>query len=179
MRISHMLMTVTAAILMQVPATAASPSEEMSVGWTIAPAGSRADQVQFEVEYASASSRSQLSRPVHMSELEGLSQAQLGSTEGRPVRFRIAREAGTLDCTGIVRQARGTGGCRFSGSDGFADAVTRLGIDRPNTKQLFHLAMAGVGTPLLKELDRQGYAKPTLSQLVGLGIHGADLDYLR
>lgn len=179
MRPGKLLTALTAAILMQLPVASASAAEELPIGWTMSPSSKAADRVQFEVRYDEGRSHSQFSNSIALAELEGLSPAQLASAEGAPARFRIAREAGTLDCSGIVRQRRGTGDCRFAGNRAFVETLARRGIGTPTVKQQFHLTMTNVGTPLLAELDRQGYSKPTLSQLVGLAIHGVSVDYLR
>lgn len=166
-----------AALTMQVPAAAVA--EGFPVEFTIAPSRSDAGKVQLAVTYELERDRSQFSNSIARAELQGLSAAPLASPDGAPIRFRLVREAGSLDCSGVARQQRGTGDCRFEASAAFADALARRGIGRPTAKQQFHLAMTNTGTPLLAELDRLGYARPTLSQLIGLGIHGANVDYLR
>jgi hypothetical protein len=179
MRISRLFTAAAAAILAHIPAVPASAADQLPLDWTISPSGSAADKVQFQVTYEEGRNRSNFSNSFAIAELQGLSAAQLASVEGAPVRFRVAREAGTLDCQGVMRQRRGTGDCRFMGNAAFAEILARRGIGRPTVRQQFNLTMTNVGTPLLAELDRQGYRKPTLEQLVGLGIHGATADYLR
>ena len=177
MSIGRFLGGAVAAILMQVPSAAPAAADVLPVEWTMAPAAAP-EKVRLEIRYEQGRNRSQYSRNVALAEFQGLSEAQLAS-DGAPVRYRLAREAGVLDCNGIVRQRRGTGECLFTGSAAFADTLARRGIGRPTTVQQFNLAMSGVGSPLLSELDRQGYTKPTVNQLVALGIHGATVDYLR
>ena len=135
--------------------------------------GAEADRVQLSLRHGDGNRRSQYGRSFARSDLEGL-----GTADG-PVRFRIAREAGTIDCEGTLRGGRGSGECRFTPDAGFAAELDRRGIGRPDAEEQFHLAMAGVGRPLLAELDRQGYPRPRIQDLVALGIHGADVDYLR
>jgi hypothetical protein len=179
MRISRLIAAAATAILAQIPAVPASAADQLPLDWTISPSRSVPDKVHLEVKYEHGRNRSSHSSPIRMAELQGLTAAQLASAEGGPVRFSLAREAGTLDCQGVMRQRRGTGDCRFSGNAAFADSLARRGIGRPSLRQHFNLTMTDVGTPLLAELDRQGYRKPTLEQLIGLGIHGANVDYLR
>lgn len=151
---------------------------EMSFTLTPAETG-RPDRVNLSLRHGEANRRSHHSRTMALSELEGIGPADFLAGDGGPVRFRIAREAGTVDCTGSVRGMRGTGNCRFVPDEAFAAELARRGIGRPNAEEQFQLAMAGVGRPLIAELVRQGYPRPNVAQLVAIGIHGADVDYLR
>jgi hypothetical protein len=135
--------------------------------------GGPIDRVQLSLRHGDGNRRSHYGRSFARSDLEGL-----GTADG-PVRFRIAREAGTIDCSGTMRDQRGSGECRFTPDAGFAAELDRRGIGRPDAEEQFHLAMAGVGRPLLAELERQSYPRPRIRDLVALGIHGADVDYLR
>ena len=147
---------------------------DRTLSFTVAPnEGSERDRVQLSLRYQTRNSNSHYGRTFDRADLQGL-----GSADG-PVRFRIAREAGSIDCTGMMRDQRGSGECRFTPDEGFAAELANRGIGRAEADELFHLAMAGVGRPLLAELEQQSYPRPTVGQLVALGIHGADLDYLR
>jgi hypothetical protein len=153
-------------------------NREMSFTLTPAEAG-RADRVDLSLSHGEGNHRSQYGRTMPLSELEGIRAADFVAGDGGPIRFRIAREAGTIDCVGVVRAMRGIGDCRFTPDEGFAAELAQRGIGRPGAEEQFHLTMAGIGRPLIAELDRQGYERPNVAQLVAIGIHGADLDYLR
>lgn len=157
-----------------------SAAETWPVDWTISPARSGAgNAVQLALSYKTPrGGQSMNSRTRSLKELQGLSPAQL-SSNGSPVRFRIVREAGTLDCAGLVRRGRGTGECGFSADPGFAAALERRSIGRPTLQQHYQLAMQDVGLPLVDELNRQGYERPTVNKLVAAGIHGVSLPYVR
>ena len=152
---------------------------DRALTFTITPAEGAADRVQLSLRHGRGSRQSQYSRTIALSELEGIGSADLLAGDGGPVRFRVVREAGILDCSGTVRGMRGSGDCRFTPDEAFASELARRGIGRPDPEEMFHLAMAGVGRALIAELERQGYARPRVSDLVALGIHGADLDFLR
>src|SRR5215469_12670499 len=66
------------------------------------------DKVQLTISRNSLGSNMNSSSPIALSELHGLTQAQLGST-GSNVRFEIARDAGTLRLEGFVRNGGGGG----------------------------------------------------------------------
>ena len=133
----------------------------------------RTDRINLSLRHGSGDRRSHYGRTMALADLQGLTMAD------GPARFRIVREAGTIDCEGVVRSLRGTGECRFHPDAGFAAELQSRSIGRADDEEMFHLAMAGVGRPLLAELERQGYPRPRVSDLVALGIHGADVDYLR
>jgi hypothetical protein len=167
---TSMLLTLSA------PAAAAVPDR---IDFTIAPTSKAADRVQFGLSYRTARGKSQSSRPISLSELQGLSAAQLASTSGTPVRFRLVRDAGTIDCDGIVRQQRGTGDCRFVADPAFAGELARRGVARPTIDQQFQLALHGADLAVVDELNRQGYAKPSPEDLVETGIFGITAPRLR
>jgi hypothetical protein len=155
------------------PAIRESAAWDRQLSFTVEPSDDAHDRVQLSLRHGDGNRRSHYGRSFARSDLEGL-----GTADG-PVRFRIAREAGTIECSGTMRDRRGSGDCRFTPDPGFAAELDRRGIGRPTSEQQFHLAMAGVGRPLLAELDRQGYPRARVQDLVALGIHGADVDYLR
>lgn len=156
-------------------------SQTLPVEWTIAPATKAADvpTVHLSLSYRSGGSHSMNSRAFALSDLQGLTPQALASEQGAPVSFRILREAGSFDCNGIVRQARGAGECTFSPDSGFSAALERRGIARPDLHQQYQLAVQNVGSPLLDELKRQGYSQPDLKGLVAAGIHGVTVPYVR
>ncbi len=176
-----MLKTLLAAasmtLALSAPGAAAVPER---IDFTIAPARSNAEAVQFGLSYRTArGGQSQSSRSIALAELQGLTAAQLASTSGAPVRFRLVRDAGTIDCDGIVRQQRGTGDCRFVANARFAGELARRGIARPSVNQQFQLALHGADLAVVDELKRQGYATPTPEDLVETGIFGVTVAKLR
>ena len=164
------LMAGAAALLLPLASGAAEVSAQGESRWnremsfTLTPAETgRPDRVNLSLRHGDGNRQSQYGRTMSLSELEGIGPAGFLAGDGGPVRFRIAREAGTIECAGVVRGMRGVGDCRFTPDEGFAA----------------ELAQRGIGRPVIAELDRQGYPRPSISQLVAIGIHGADLDFLR
>ncbi len=139
----------------------------------------RADMVQFELSHRSPGHSYTTSRPVPLADLDGLQPAQLDSSAGTPVHFRMAREAGAFDCDGIVYRRHGTGDCRFVPDATFSAGRARRGMGQATPYQLFSLAMADIGLAYADELERQHYARPSVEDLVDAGNHGANMDYLR
>ena len=125
-----------------------------------------------------ARNNSNWSNGYDLAELQGLSRAQLDGGS-QPVRFAVLREAGRLDCSGTAGNRQGVGTCGFAPDSAFAGRLAAAGIGRPSERQAYNLTLAKVGYDLVEELGRHGYDKPTVSDLVGLGIHGATARYVR
>jgi hypothetical protein len=158
----------------------AAAAEEFPVEWTISSRTGETDgMVQLSLNYrAPRGGHSMHSSPRLLSDLQGLTAAHLASAGG-PAAFRIDREAGTLDCRGVAGAGRGAGECSFRPNTNFAAALERRGIGRPSVQQQYHLAMQGVGMPLVTELERQGYGPLTIDELVSAGIHRVSIPYVR
>jgi len=125
-----------------------------------------------------ARSNSNWSSGYDLAELQGLSRNQLDGSS-QPVRFSLVREAGRLDCSGSAGGRQGVGTCGFAPDAAFAGRLTAAGIGRPTERQAYNLTLAKVRYELVEELGRHGYDKPTVGDLVGLGIHGATAGYVK
>lgn len=149
------------------------------VAWTITPnEGGNDDRVQFTMSYRNGRSNSMWSNTTELSELGGLTAAQLAG-DGTPIHFQIVREAGRFVCEGTARRSRGTGQCRFDADPAFGAALVRHGIAAPSRSQSYSLALARVGVALIEELGRQRYQRPAIDDLVAAGVHRVDVDYVR
>lgn len=179
--IQKFLLAAAGAIALGSIGTMAS-SQNLPIEWTISPTksdGRAGPEVHLALSYRLGKSRSMNSRSYALSELQGLTAQQLSSREGAPAGFSLVREAGRVDCSGIVHQWRGTGECGFLPNAAFSAALERRGIGRPTLQQQYQLALQNVGTPLLQELERQGYKQPDLKSFVAAGIHGVTAPYVR
>jgi hypothetical protein len=112
------------------------------------------------------------------SELHGVTRSQLMDGDG-PVKFTLARDAGTFYFDGQVYRGHGTGSFTFTPSATFAGQMTSRGYRRPSAEQQFLMAMHDVGLAMVDELRRQGYNRPTVEDLVMMGMHGVRYDYVR
>lgn len=170
------LLIVSTALLLAVPGSAQLPER---IDFTVSPREKNDGKVQFALSYRTPRSRSTHSNPIALSELQGLTPVQLAAASGGPARFRIVRDAGTLDCDGIFRNGRGTGDCRFAPNAGFAAQLARRGIGAPNAEQQFQLTIQDADLGVVDELARQGYPRPTISQLVETAIFDIDVSFLK
>ena len=151
-----------------------------SINWSIERSGTRAEsgKVQLRIESRWGRDNSSWSRGYPLSELRGLSAAQLAGRPA-PVRFALVREPGRLACSGTAGNSRGRGSCSFAADPAFAAYLAQRGIARPDARRAFSLAMSGVGRRLVEALTAHGYLRPTLDQLVAMGIHGVSAEYVR
>ena len=170
------LLIASTALLLAAPAGAQVPDR---IDFIVSPTQKAPGKVQLALSYRTPKSRSNNNNPIALAELQGLSAAHLASPSGGPARFRIVRDAGSLDCDGIFRNGRGTGDCRFAPSAAYASELAKRGISRPTADQQFQLAMHGVDLAVADELIRQGYRTPSISQLVETGIFNVDVPFLR
>lgn len=170
------LMIAAAALMLATPVAADVPD---TLDFSVGPS-KRVGQVQLSLSYSTSRSNSRHLRPVPLGDLQGLTGAQLTSATGGPARFRIVREAGSLDCDGVFKAGRGTGDCRFAPDAGYAAQLAKRGIGSPTIDQQFQLTMAGGGALAdVDELLRQGYPRPSVGQLLEMSIHGVDAAYLQ
>jgi hypothetical protein len=109
-------------------------------------------------------SRSQFGQTYDFAEL-GLTREQV--TNAGPVIFRLAREAGTIECQGSFQNSKGTGTFRFTANAGFISTMKGRGFDfekpshagdeRDVEDRLFAAAALNVTTALADDLISAGF----------------------
>jgi hypothetical protein len=109
--------------------------------------------------------------------LQGLAATPFAA--GAPVRFRLAREAGTLACEGTGRGGRGEGECRFERAAAYFDGLRQRGVTVSRDWDAVQLAWFEVSLSLLDELKRQDYETPKVDDLVGAGVFGVTAGWMR
>ena len=145
--------------------------------WLIEPAD-HAGRVQLTIRYGEDRHSSDWGRDVPLSELVGLSAAEMGGS-GATVHFKIVRSAGTLSCEGWFADGKGSGHFTYQANSEFVAELAKRGINAPTDWEQFQMTMAGVGLELVDELQRQGYDRPTAGELARMATHGVDLEYVR
>lgn len=170
--------TLTAALLLAGSACAQPAAAERSflpadgrVTFTIEPSG-RENMVQFQLTRREGNNHWTHGRSIETAALQGY-----GGADG-PVRFRLVRDAGTLDCDGVTRAGRALGECAFTANTGFAALLAERGMGAPSRDQAFSMAMSDIGRAYLDELARQRYEATTSAELARAGDHGVRFDYL-
>jgi beta-lactamase regulating signal transducer with metallopeptidase domain len=140
--------------------------------WQIAPS-----RTEGTIHLTIVELRSTHGRDVPLSQLDGLTAAQLAS--GGPVTFRLRRDAGTFTFEGVARGGVAGGTFTFAPTPTFAADLAKRGFAAPAPQEQYDLARADVGFAFIDELTRQGYAKPSTADLVRAGQHGVSTTYLR
>ena len=90
-----------------------------------------------------------------LSDIQGLSSADLTATDA-PVRFRLVREAGTIEAEGKFQNGRGSGTFRFTPNQSFISAMQSRGFTFKDD-QLFAATTLNVTTAVADELKATGF----------------------
>jgi len=89
----------------------------------------------------------------------------------KPVRFKIARDAGDFEFEGQANESEGDGRFVFSADDDFEG--------NPNLEQLWGMALYDVSVEFLRNLQSIGFRqKPTHDQLIAMRMYGVDADFI-
>ena len=142
------------------------------------------DSVQFTIRYSSDGWRngghwnSSWSTGTALAALQGLNTADLNSSAGTNVQFKVVRDAGTFDCTGWARGGDASGHWNFVPSATYAAELQKRGLNAPAPSEQFEMAMSDVTLSLVDELKNDGYHLD-LTDLIRAGQHGVSLEYVR
>ena len=131
--------------------------------------------------------RSQHGQSYDFSELQGLSREQ--ATNGGPVSFSLAREAGRIDCEGSFQNGKGSGTFRFTGNPSFVSAMKSRGFDFEASRnaddedrgedRLFAATTLNVTTALADDLASLNFGKLHTEDLFKAAIFHIDSKFAR
>ena len=132
--------------------------------------------------------RNQMGSDYELSDLQGLSREQMRA--GGPVKFSLAREAGTIDFEGSFRDGRGSGTFRFTGNQSFVSAMKARGFDfereaRPphdghdHAHRLFAATTLNVTTALADDLLSADFGPLDVDDLFKAAIFKVDSKFMR
>ena len=121
----------------------------------------------------------QSSSEFDMSQVQGLTAAQMASSTGTVVRFDIMREAGTFICEGYFKAGNGAGTFVFKPSLSFVSQMATLGFADVAEDKLFSMAVHDIGMRYAAEIQAMGLKVPTASKLIAMKIHGVTPGYVR
>lgn len=169
---------VTFALLASMGVLAPLAAAQTSGTWAIRPA-EKAGELRLRFEASEAGQRNfDISRSVKLSELQGLTAAQIASASGVKVHFQIVREAGTFVCDGYFKQRRGAGTFIFRADPHFAPAMQALGISGINKTRLQSMAFVDVTTAWTRRMKAAGVNVHTAKQLVEMRIFDVTPEYV-
>ena len=116
------------------------------------------------------------------SDLEGLTRQQAES--GGPVRFRLVREAGIIECEGTFANGKGSGTFTFTANRNFVDAMKARGFDFERQtsekghssplEKLFAATTLNVTTALADDLKSANFANLDVEDLFKAAIFKVD-----
>ena len=135
--------------------------------------------------------RSNMGSNYDYSELQGLTREQ--ALADGPVRFRLVREAGTIECEGSFRAGRGSGTFRFTPNAGFVSAMKARGFDfekddghmfgddrdHERENRLFAAATLNVTTALADDLLSADFGKLETEDLFKAAIFKVNSKFMR
>ncbi|HEY8227307.1 MAG TPA: hypothetical protein VIG25_18695, partial [Pyrinomonadaceae bacterium] len=131
------------------------------------------------------SGKHQIGQNYDFSDLQGLTREQ--ASNGGPVKFKLVREAGTIECEGSFQDGKGSGTFRFTGSQAFVSAMKSRGFDfekgaddeRNSEDRLFTAAALNITTALADDLSSAGFGKLQVSDLFKAAIFKIDSTFMR
>ena len=144
--------------------------------WTAHAHRSRPDTLQLSVSERKGAS---LGVSVQLSDLDGLTPADLES--GKPVTFRLRREAGLITFSGRFRNGKGEGTLRYDGDAAYWSRIAGMGIANDWSRkrfQLLALPLLDVRTDYIAAL-RSGGAMGELGDYVGMKAVGVRPELVR
>ena len=135
--------------------------------------------------------RSNMGSNYDYSELQGLTREQ--ALADGPVRFRLVREAGTIECEGSFQNGRGSGTFRFTPNPSFVSAMKARGFDfekidtsmfgddrdRDREERLFAAATLNVTTALADDLLSADFGKLDTEDLFKAAIFKVNSRFMR
>src|SRR5262249_32847942 len=118
------------------------------------------------------------SSPIQLSQLRGLTRAQLDST-GSAAAFELVRDAGTFHFQGFVQRGSGGGTLAFTPNPGFSGEMRALGYSGVTDDNIFMLAVHDVSTTYVRDLAAAGVRPDSLDQIITMRIHNVTVEYVR
>ena len=110
-------------------------------------------------------------------ELDGLDRGQVeGVTQS--VRFRLVREAGTIDLSGTFNDGKGSGNFTFTPNASFRSSMASRGFDFSD-KQMFAAATLNVTVALADDLRSSGFSNLETDDLFKAKIFKIDSNFMR
>ena len=110
-------------ILILLAVTTAARAESLRGVWTAT--SDDADTLQLSISRGNSMHSGQRWQ---VSQLKGLTDAQIGSVSQVPVNFRLEREAGTMAFDGVFKMREGAGHFVFTPNPGYVDTLRNLGV---------------------------------------------------
>lgn len=145
------------------------------------------DKIHLSFERRGETGRNQHGSGFKYADLQGLSREQ--AQTGGAVKFSLAREAGTIECTGDFSGGRGAGTFRFTSNPQFVSAMKTRGFDfeadsssgknQDLETRLFTATLLNVTTALADDLATADFGKLDTDDLFKAAIFKVDSAFMR
>jgi hypothetical protein len=99
--------------------------------------------------------------------------------EGARVQARIRAEAGTITCSGTVRDGRMSGAFTFVSDPAFVDRMLQMGFRDLEAEKLQAYTLFGVGIDWIHSLQAVGVSGLDSGNLIAMRIFHVDTEYVR
>ena len=144
-----------------------------SGSWSLAAA--EQGKVQFSLARSGAGHHSETSSPWQLAELHGLDWATAAKHD---VHFTIARDAGTIDCNGVVEDERGGGLFTFKPNPQYLQEMQQQGFSFKDD-QLFSATVFDVSVEFVRALKGLSVQGLDAGKLLAFRIHGVSPEFVR
>ncbi|HJQ40952.1 MAG TPA: hypothetical protein VKB93_27760 [Thermoanaerobaculia bacterium] len=116
----------------------------------------------------------QFGNSTKVSDLRGLTEAQVNGTAATPVQFQMAREAGTISFEGSFRNGDGAGQWTFTPNRGYVSTIRSMGLEfdldgGDEEEDLMQLTVLDVSTAYIRSMQAAGY-RETLEKYMTMRI---------
>jgi len=170
------LLTLTLAVCL----SAAAVYGEVRGSWTASPNEKRSDELHLNMARRNAGWFN--GNTFKLSELSGITAAQINAAAQTPVNFAIRGEAGVIDFEGVFRSGEGAGQFRFTPNTAVIATLRSMGLeldrDEKDEDELFSLALHDVSTDFIRAMRAEGFNEP-LDEYVGMRAVGVTREYIR
>jgi hypothetical protein len=116
-----------------------------------------------------------------LSSFTGLTSAQLQATGDKPVKFSLARDAGTIVLEGMFGDGEGGGRFTFTANPAYTNELRSLNVtwsDDMDDERLLMLTSLDVSKQFIRDMQSLGY-RTSLEEYTRFRIHGASPEYVR
>ena len=149
-------------------ATPAQAQETLSGVWTAEVKGGKAEnEIQLTFNRRTAGGHSSMSgNGIQLDKLQGLTREQVYGANSTLVSFRLAREAGTIECRGSFQDGKGAGDWRLIPNEAFRSALRTRGFDALTDEQMFTSVMVDVTSKFVDDFKSIGFDQLTFKDVI-------------
>jgi predicted metallopeptidase len=150
------------------PPIVQSAQETISGTWT---ADVKADKDYSELQFTfnRRTRRGHTSMSGHgfsLDDFQSLTREQVYATASTQVSFRLAREAGTIECQGVFRAGKGSGEWRLLPNQAFRSAMRASGYNDLTEEQMFTAAMVDVTSKFVEDFKSIGFDMQDFQEVI-------------